>query len=447
MASEETCKRELEFTVDWADVEKDVTTIVDGYRKQARLPGFRPGKAPPPVVRARFWNEIKEEVLKGLLPRVFWGKVKEDDLKVVGSPDVADLHFETGEPVTFRAGFEVFPEIELQEYRRIEVPYTEPQVTDDDVNQELERLREQHVSYRNLDPRPLEDGDIAVLKLQGEAGPDTPRVDQDEVMITIGDEGTLPEFSENLRGKSPGDSADFEVHYPDDFNSEQLAGKTVPFHAEVLALRAKELPRLDDDFAQDVGNYSSLEELTNRIREAIGTHRRQMASGQAKEKLLDVLVERHTFPVPESLIEQRIISRTERQFRALAEQGVDPSKLNLDWRKISERERPGAERDVRAGLILERIADAEDIQVGSDELDKPIEQYAAQKKKSAAEARQELAENGTLDRVRSQMRNEKALNFLFDEAEKVDAPAAEEPESAPGLEGADADLGGEATNE
>ena len=432
MASEETCKRELAFTVEWADVEKDVSAMINQYRKQARLPGFRPGKAPAAVVRSRFWKEIQEEVLKSLLPRVFWEKAREDELKVVGSPDVTDLHFESGEPVTFQTEFEVFPDFDLKEYRRIEVPYSEPEVTDDDLKQELERLREQHVSYRNLDPRPLKDGDIAVLKLQSEAGPDTPRVEQDEVMITIGEEGTLPEFSENLRGKSPGDTADFEVKYPDDFNSEQLAGKTVPFHAEVLHLREKELPELDDDFAKDVGSYSSIDELKNQIREAIGTHRRQTASGQAKEALVDTLVKRHTFPIPKRLVEQRIVSRTERQLRALAEQGVDPSKLDLDWRKVSEGERPGAERDVRAGLILERIADAEDIQVASEELDEPIRQYAAQHKKSASEARKELAENGTLDRVRSQMRSDKTLGFLFDEAQKVDAPA--EPEPAPDAE-------------
>jgi len=427
MASEETCKRELEFTVEWADVDKDVSTIVDQYKKQAKLPGFRPGKAPAPVVRSRFWKEIKEDVLKDLLPRLFWEKAREDDLKVVGSPDVTDLHFESGEPVTFQTVFEVFPDFELQDYRRIEVPYSEPDVSDDDVNQELERLREQHVSYRNLDPRPLADGDIAVLKLRSEPVPDTPRVEQDEVMVTIGEEGTLPEFSENLRGKSPGDTADFDVTYPDDFNNDQLAGKTVPFHVEVLSLREKELPELDDDFAKDVGTYSSIEELSTQIREAIGGHRRQTASGQAKEKLIDTLVERHAFPVPDKLVEQRIISRTERQFRTLSEQGIDPTKLNLDWRKISLEERPGAERDVRAGLILERIADAEDIQVASEELDEPIQQYANQQKKSAGEARKELAENGSLDRVRLQMRNDKTLNFLFDEALKVDPPAEPEP--------------------
>lgn len=423
MAEAETCRRELEFTVEWADVEKDVAKVVNGFRRQARLPGFRPGKAPAALVRSRYWKDIKEEVLKNLLPRVFWDKAREEGLKVAGSPNLTDLHFENGEPVKFQTEFDIYPEFALGEYRRIEVPYSEPEVIDDEVNHELEHLREQNASYRNLDPRPLEDGDIAVLKLTGEPYDGGPKVEQNEMMITIGEAETLPEFSENLRGKSPGDAADFNVKYPADYGTEKLAGKTLAFHAEILELREKELPDLDDDFAQDAGNYSSLEELKNQIREAIGAHRRRTAEGAAKNKLIDALVERHRFPVPETMVDRQIATRAERRLRALEEQGVDSSKLDLDWRQVREREKPLAERDVRASLILERIADEEGIQVGSDELDEPIRQYAEGQKKSVSAARAELVENGTLDRVRSQMRNDKTLDFLFDEAQKVDAPA------------------------
>ena len=423
MAEADTCRRELEFTVEWAEVEKDVAKVVNGFRRQARLPGFRPGKAPAALVRSRYWKDIKEEVLKNLLPRVFWDKAREEGLKVVGSPNLTDLHFENGEAVKFQTEFDIYPEFDLGEYRRIEVPYSEPEVFDDEVNLELEQLREQNASYRNLDPRPLADGDIAVLKLTGEPLDGGPKVEQNEMMITIGEAETLPEFSENLRGKSLGDSAEFNVKYPDDYGNEKLAGKTLAFRAEVLEMREKELPELDDDFAQDAGNYSSLEELKNQIREAIGAHRRRTAEGAAKNKLVDTLVERHRFPVPETMVDRQIATRAERQLRALEEQGVDSTKLDLDWRQVREREKPLAERDVRASLILERIADEEDIQVGSDELDEPIRQYAERQKKSVSAARAELVENGTLDRVRSQMRNDKTLDFLFDEAQKVDAPA------------------------
>ncbi|MCY4585483.1 MAG: trigger factor [Bryobacterales bacterium] len=423
MAEADTCRRELEFTVEWDDVEKDVAQVVNGFRRQARLPGFRPGKAPAALVRSRYWKDIKEEVLKNLLPRVFWDKAREEGLKVVGSPNLTDLHFENGEPVKFQTEFDIYPEFELGEYRRIEVPYSEPEVFDDEVNHELEHLREQNASYRNLDPRPLADGDIAVLKLTGEPLDGGPKVEQNEMMITIGEAETLPEFSENLRGMSPGDTAEFNVKYPDDYGTEKLAGKTLAFCAEVLEMREKELPELDDDFAQEAGEYSSLEELKNQIHEAIGAHRRRTATGEAKNKLMDVLIDRHRFPVPETMVDRQIATRAERRLRALEEQGVDSSELDLDWRQIREREKPLAERDVCASLILERIADEEGIQVGSDELDEPIRQYAERQKKSVSAARAELVENGTLDRVRSQMRNDKTLDFLFDEAQKVDAPA------------------------
>ena len=418
MAEEASGKRELNFSIEWSEVEKDIAQVVDTYRRQVRLPGFRPGKAPAPVVRARHWKDIKQEVIERLLPKFFWERAKQDGLKVVGSPDVADLHFENGQPVTFRAEFDVQPEFELGEYLRLEVPYTEPEVTDEEVVQELERLREQHVSYLNLDARALEDGDVAVLSLKSVG--DSPKIDQDEMMLGIGEESTLPDFSNNLRGKSPGDEAEFDVKYPDDYSSEQLSGKTVRFHAKVVGLRKKELPELDDAFASDVGNFPSLDELRTQIRESIAAHRRGHEMSAAKDKLVDRLVAEHPFPVPEKMVDRQIANRAERQLRMLSEQGVDPSKLDLDWSKIRDDQREGAVRDVRAGFILERIAQAEAIEVSSDELDEQIRRYAEQNKKRVADARAELAEDGTLDRVKVQMRNEKTLNFLFDEAQKVD---------------------------
>ena len=184
MADEASSKRQLDFSIDWSEVEKDIAKVVDQYQRQVRMPGFRPGKAPAAVVRSRHWKDIKQEVIERLLPKLFRERVAEDGLKVVGAPSVTDLHFENGEPVTFRAEFDVQPEFELGDYLRLEVPYTEPQVTDDEVSQELERLREQHVSYLNLDPRPLEDGDIAVLSLKSVG--DSPKIDQDEMMLGIG---------------------------------------------------------------------------------------------------------------------------------------------------------------------------------------------------------------------------------------------------------------------
>jgi trigger factor len=420
LASDDSCRRELPFTIAWDEVEKDISAVVGRLRRQARIPGFRPGKAPVAVVRGRYWNEIKQEILEKLLPRVFWSTVDEDKLSVAGKPEFSDLHFEQNEPVVFKVLFEVFPEFELAEYRRLEAPFREPEVASEEIDQEIERLRQQHVSYRNLDSRPLKDGDIAVLSLKSDPAPDTPQVDQDDVMIAIGEDETLPEFSENLRGKSPGERVDFEVHYPENFSNEKLAGKRVPFHAEVKGLREKELPDLDDDFASEIGDYASVDALRTAIKEAFEKHRRDASESMAKDKLIETLIERHDFPVPVQLVDRQVATRAERSLRMLSEQGVDASSLDLSWDKIRDKEHDGAVTDIKASLILGRIAEAENITVSSEELDHQVSHYAEQAKQSVAATRKKLAEDGTLDRISGRMRNEKTLNFLFDEAVKVD---------------------------
>jgi len=426
LAGTESCTSELDIEIPWVEVEKESDKALKGLSKGVRVPGFRQGKAPKSVLRMRFKDEIKSEVLERLLPKYFWEKAEADNLKVVGTPDVADLHFEDNEPVKFKAVFEVFPDYELGNYRRLEVPYLEPLVEDSDVDAELERLRESQASYRNLDPRPLADGDLAVFSLKSEPVDDSPAVDQEETTLTIGADETLPDFSNALRGKSPDDEVDFEVTYPDDFASEKLAGKSIPFHAKILGIREKELPDLDDDFAKDVdAQFETFDALKSRIREGMLDMRRNQGSQRAKDQLVDQLVKAHDFPLPKRLVDQQIGTRLENNLRSLSQQGVDVKSLDVDWQKIGESERPRAEHDVKAGLILGRIADVENIQADDSQIDAEVERYAEQNQLSAGGARKKLAEDGTLDRIKSFYRNEKVLSFLFDEAEKVDPP--EEP--------------------
>ena len=423
MSSTESCKQELEISVPWEEVEQETGRIVKAIRGNAKIPGFRPGKAPDTIVRSRYQKEIRQEIIDKLVPRFFWEQAQQQNLRVVGSPQVDDLHLENGEAMRFRAAFEVYPDFELGDYRRLEVPFREPEVSEEEVEQELEQFRERHASFRNLDPRPLADGDIAVLLLKGTSEEDVPSIEQEETTLTIGDDETLPEFNEHLRGKSPGDEVDFEVRYPDDFSNQKLAGKTVSFHAEVKGLREKELPELNDDFATDLGDFRTLEEVRRHIHELIENQRRRQATEAAQEALIDELIKRHDFPVPEGLVDRQIASRLERQLRSLKQQGVDVSKLDWDWDKVRDEERERASRDVKASLLLERIAKAENISAGSEEIDEQVKRYAEQTKQSPATARKKLAEDGALDRMQVQMSNDKTLSFLFDEAEKVDQEA------------------------
>ena len=425
MSSVDSCKRELQIAIPWDQVQEQTDKIVASIRRTAKIPGFRPGKAPPPVVKSRYNAEIRKEIVEQLVPRYFWDEAKQQDLHVVGTPDVHDLELKDGEPMRFRAEFEVFPEFELGEYRRIEVPYSEPDVSAEQVEEELGHMREQQASYVNLDPRPLQDGDIAVLALKSEAAGDAPQAGQDDTIIALGEAGTLPEFTENLRGKSPGDEVDFTVRYPEDFGNEKLAGKEVSFHASVKGLRKKELPELDDEFAADLGDFQTIDEVRARIREQMEENFRRQATEDAKNSLTDKLIESHDFAVPQKLIEQQVVRRLERWLGALKRQNVDIEKLNVDWTKARDNEREPAIKDVKAGLILERIAKVEGLSATPDEINEHVRQYAAHSKQAVETVRKKLAEDGTLDRIQGRISNDKALSFLFDEAEKVDAPPGE----------------------
>ena len=414
----------------WEEVRKETDRVVKAFRKQVRIPGFRPGKAPDKVIQTRFGTEIRGEVVETLVGRHFWKRAQEEDFNVIGTPNVSDVKLEDGEDLTFKAEFEIIPDFEISEYKKIPVPYETPEVSDEEIDAELERIREQHASYKNLDPRPLADGDIAVVSLLSEEVEDAPPIDQKETTILIGGEETMEGFTTALTGKSPGDKVDFDIEYPEDFANEKLAGKTVPFHAEVLGLREKELPELDDEFSADVGDFRTLDELKDRIRDEMLEHKRRQSVEEAHNKIIDTLAERNQFPVPDRLVEQQITTRLERTARMFAGQGVDPS--SIDWSQMRDGQREGALRDVRAGLILERIAELEDIEVDSEVIDGEVESYAKRNQMTLAAARKKLAEEGALDRIESHYVNEKTLEFLFDEAEKTDAPA--ESESSEGEE-------------
>jgi trigger factor len=414
------CKHALEVTIPPETVEQETERVINKIQSRARIPGFRPGRAPASMVKVRFADEIRREVLEALIPRHLYQQIEAEGLKPVGTPDVSDVTFQPGEAMRFKAEFEVLPDFELKDYRGLEVEYSEPEATEEEIAAALGRVREKHAVYRNLDPRPLADGDIAVVRLESTATPPgVSPIRQDEITVEIGGDDTLPAFTESLRGASPGESRDVEVAYPEDYGESRLAGNKVMYHVEVLGLRSKELPELNDELAKDEGDFRNLEELRERIRTEIEAHKRDEAHRGAKAKLVDKLVEAHDFPVPETLVERQTNANVERSLRSLAERGVDPTKLRLDWNKIQETEQPRSVREIKAGLLLDKIAAAEQIRATQDEVDRQVQIYARQTQQPVAAARAKLAEQGALDRIASQIRNEKTLQFLFEQARKV----------------------------
>lgn len=419
MPSAEGCKRELEITIPPETVAEETDRVVTKIRNRAKIPGFRPGKAPASMVRLRFADQIKQEVMEALIPRHLYQRIEAEGMRPVGTPDVSDVAFEPGAPLRFKAEFEVLADFELQSYRGLRVDYEEPAATEEEIAEEMERVRQKHAVYRNLDPRPIEEGDVAVIRLESlGTPPGVAAIHQDELNVEIGDKDTLPAFSENITGLSPGDQREIEVTYPDDYGERRLAGKAVKFQVEVLGLRSKELPDVNDELAKDVGDFRDLGELRERIRAELEAAKRQLAQQAAKAKLVEQLVDAHEFPVPETLVQRNIQAQVERGLRSLAEQGVDPTKLRLDWKKIQETEQPRSVRQIKAELILNRIAAEEHIRATQEEVDRQVQQFARQTGEPVAAARAKLAEQGMLERIASEVRTGKTLQFLFEQARK-----------------------------
>ena len=303
MAVAEGCRRSLEISIPVHEVESETSRVTQDVLKRAKLPGFRPGKAPASIIRKQFAGDIRQRVLESLIPKYLDKQFEAENLKVVGTPDIRDVHFHDGEPLRFKAEFEVIPEIELGEYRNVEVPYQDPEVGDDDVAKRIEELRQTKAQYVNIDPRPLADGDFAVVAVESLSGVAGEPVKQDEMVLEIGGPETVQAFTDNLRGASPGDEKEFEVAYPKDYGSERLAGHSVLFRAAVKGLRRKDLPEVNDEFAQDLGDYRNVDELRDAVRKAIFAERQFEAQREAKDKIVEKLVDAHDFPVPEAFID------------------------------------------------------------------------------------------------------------------------------------------------
>ena len=418
MALVEGCKHSLEISVPVETVDTETERVVSSFQHRAKLPGFRPGKAPAGLVRKQFEGDIRQQVIENLVPKFLDEELQKHDLKIVGTPDISDVHFHRGEPLRFKAEFEVFPEIELKEYQNLEVAYQDPQITDEDVAKRIEEIRDQKADYSNVDPRPVQDGDYAVVALESLSGVEQP-VKQDEMMLHVGAGDTLPAFTENLRGLSPGEEKDFEVTYPEDYGQPKLAGRTIRFHVVVKGIRKKELPEVNDEFAKDLGDFRTVDELREALRKTMFAQREQEAQRAAKDKLVEKLVDAHEFPIPEAFVDRQVRNRIEQTLHSLAQEGIDASKIQLDWQKLKAAQRDKALREVKASLLLSRIAERETINATRDEVDKEVERLARQQREPFAAVRMRFEKDGTLGRIASHIQTEKTLNFLFEHAQKT----------------------------
>lgn len=432
------CEREISVDIPAATVSTEIEAFVARYQKMARVPGFRRGKTPASLVRRRFADELKQEVVESLVPKYFREEVQKQGLAPISQPRITDFHFEDGEPLRFKAVFEIMPNIELAPYDDLKAEKGEISVSGEEIESELQALRENQASYSSIEEdRGLEDGDFAEVSFTGtpvekqdsglvdpsgnpissgqvvkatEAQP----VHMDDVLVDIGGTNTVREFSDNLRGAKGGEERAFSIAYPEDFPDKRLAGKTLGYEVQIKGIKKKQIPELNDDFAKELGDFKTIDELRTRIREQLDSQKRHQIEHTAKDKLVEELVNRNQFPVPNSLVDQQVTSRLERGFRALAAQGMRPEDMRkMDFGRLRLAQRDAALREVKASLILEKIADQEKIEASDADLEAEVERAAQQSRQPVEAVRKKLTDDGTLARVRERLRNEKTLDYLY----------------------------------
>ena len=408
-------KREIQVEVPAEEVIRETEALIQKYQKLARLPGFRRGHVPASIIRHRFLEDIKSDIVEALVPKYFRKETDRLGLMPVSQPRVTDLHVHEGEPLKFKASFEIMPEIKVENYKELRADKPEISVTEEEVEQSLQSLREQQATFSAVEGRELADGDFAQVSLDGQPkDAEGKPVHMDDVLVEINGKNTMPEFTEHLRGATAGGERTFDVTYPADASDQRLAGKTFTYTVRVQSIKQKSLPELTDQFAKELGEFANLDEVRTRIREGMEAERKHSAEREAKDKLIAELVKRNDFDVPEALVERQVDVRLERGLRALAAQGMKPEDLKkMDLNRLRAGQRDQAVQEVKASLLLDKVAEEEKIEVSDQEIDQEIEALAKQSKQTAEAIRARLTREGALDRIRHRIRNEKTLNFLY----------------------------------
>jgi trigger factor len=426
--------RSIEVEAPASEVDKAFRTVVKKYAKMARIPGFRAGKVPESLIKSRFARDVRQEVLESLVSEKFRQALEAQSLQPVSQPQVSELILFEGQPLKFTASFEVLPEFSVDGYDSVTIEKPDTTLTEEEFQAELDNVLEHHATVEPVEEdRPLAEGDWAEItftgKIQdaaqvvGEDGLESATGEQpitgEDVVIQVGGKNTLPAFTAALNGAKVGQELEFEASYPAEFGDPRLSGKTVAYDVTVKAIKSKTFPDRDDEFAKTLGNYETWSEFETKLRERAADRKKDNLEAQARDKMLDDVIAKFNFPVPETFVQQQIDARLERGLRALAQQGMSADAMRqLDFGRLREANRDQAINEVKASLILDKIAQVENIDVSDDEFERELLMLSLQSREPLDPLRKRMQEDGSLARMKDQIRREKAGQALYEKLAK-----------------------------
>jgi trigger factor len=397
-----------------------IDRVAQTYSRRARVPGFRPGKAPARVIKQRYKSEILHDVAHDLIAHAVDDALRERGVEAVEPPDIRDVTVEENQPLTFTASFDTVPVFETGDYGSLSVRRPAADVPEEAVTHALQRLRERAARFEPVEGRGVEHGDTVTLDLDrrdAEGKTDTHK----DVNVELGAKANPPGFDEQLLGLEVGATKTFTVQYPADYAISELAGQEVSYNVSAKGLRRRVLPELDDEFAKDMGQFDNLDALRARVREDLEHEARHGAERDVRADLMKQLAGRVPFEVPPSLVERELDRRVEDFAQRLMQQQIDPRQAGIDWNQFRESQREVAQEAVAGALYLDEVARRERLEVTAAEIDEEIARYAERTGRTPAAVRAALEKERGLSRVSTGLRREKSIDFLMARATLVQA--------------------------
>ena len=410
----EGCKRRLAVEAPIDVVQKEWERAYGRVQKRAALPGFRKGHVPRSLVKLHFADDVRREVAEHLIPDVYRQALTEAQIDPVHEPDLQELTLEENSPLSFKAVVEVKPTIALGDYRGVEVEHAPAAISDSDVADTLERMRDQHAEFRSVE-RVAATGDLVVVDYTLAPQDHEPST-ANGYHFVVGGGTVLPEIDNAVVGLKAGDERDVDLRFADDHRMESLRGKGGTAHLKVGEVKEKVLPALDDDFAKSLGEFETLEAVRAEVRKQLESAREAEGRRALEDKIVQALLARHEFGVPDAMVMRQVAHQVEHTRERLRRQGVDPDGIQWDYGKIVGELRPAAEQGVRRALLLEAIADKESLAPSEDDVEAEIEKFAKASQRPAPAVRRMMEKSGDLDALRHGLRERKTLDLLIEHA-------------------------------
>jgi trigger factor len=406
------CKREIELDIDADKVMKEFNEIVARFSSQAKIRGFRPGKAPRDLIKQKFYAELKESLINSLVPKALNSELKAQNINPVGMPVVNDLHFKEGEPLRFKVQFEVWPEFDLPAYKKIKVKQKKITVEPQEIDRSLEDLRSRSAEYIPVEGREVTDGDYVAVELKGKDLGTKRFLPLEKGIILAGHQDNEEKLNKNLIGLKPGDEREFTIEHDKNHQNKRLAGKTIAYDMKVVSIKEKKLPTLDDEFAKDLGEFKDLKDLREKIEKEIVSTKERAAKNEMAEEIIKKISEKLNIELPEAIVEQEHVAVVRRLLSSLPQPNLSKEELE----KIKSEGKGKAEQNIKSHLILKKIAEKEKLETSDEEIQEEFKRIAKANNLPIARVIEEFNKEGKREDLRESLALKKTVDFLVENA-------------------------------